>query len=129
MRITDADWDSERWPNFSIRELACQHCGRLEMEEDFLDDLQTMREAVGPMRITSGYRCDGHPIEAAKPTPGSHSKGVAVDVACRGQGAFNVLHAALDVGMWGIGVAQKGDNRFIHLDQLNADYRPSVWSY
>ena len=129
-RISADDWDAERWPHFSVRELACQHCGRLSMEEEFLDDLETMRELIGPMRISSGYRCDGHPIEAAKETPGSHSKGIAVDVACRGQGAFMVLQAALDDGsMWGIGVSQQGESRFIHLDQLEADYRPSLWSY
>tara|TARA_Y100001963_G_scaffold63579_1_gene88565 strand:+ start:994 stop:1293 length:300 start_codon:yes stop_codon:yes gene_type:complete len=99
------------------------------MNEDFMDSLQAMREQVGPMQITSGYRCPKHGIEILKKAPGSHSKGVAVDVACRGQGAFNVLRAALEQGMVGIGVSQQGDSRFIHLDQLSASYRPTIWSY
>jgi zinc D-Ala-D-Ala carboxypeptidase len=129
MKLTAETWPTDRWRNFSFKEMSCQHCGECDLNEDFMDDLQTMREFVGPMKITSGYRCPEHPIEKAKKAPGSHSKGLAVDVACRGQGAFNVLRAGVEQGMFGIGVSQMGDHRFIHLDQLNAAYRPSVWSY
>ena len=129
MKFTAENWPKDRWPNFSFKEIACQHCQECDINEDFMDDLQTMREFVGPMKITSGYRCPSHPIEAAKPAPGSHSKGLAVDVSCRGQGAFNVVRAGLEQGMLGIGVSQQGDSRFIHLDQLSASYRPSIWSY
>ena len=129
MKFTADSWPKDRWPNFSFSEMSCQHCGECDMNEDFMDDLQAMREQVGPMTITSGYRCPEHGIEILKKAPGSHSKGVAVDVACRGQGAFNVLRAALEQGMVGIGVSQQGDSRFIHLDQLSASYRPTIWSY
>ena len=38
-----------------------------EMDEDTMWRLQDLREAYGkPMRITSGYRCPDHPIEAGK---------------------------------------------------------------
>ena len=53
-----------RYPNFSYEELACQHCGSMDLPLEFLIALQELREAVAkPMQITSGYRCAEHPIE------------------------------------------------------------------
>jgi zinc D-Ala-D-Ala carboxypeptidase len=71
------------------------------------------------LTITSGYRSPRHSIEAAKTTgSGSHVRGRAVDVACAGVDAFEVLTEALAVGFTGIGVKQKGEHRFLHLDDL-----------
>jgi hypothetical protein len=43
-----------------------------------------------------------------------------------------VLKLALEAGFTGIGVAQKGSGRFMHLDDLLNDEgqpRPTIWSY
>ena len=124
-------WDD--FPNFSRSELACQHCGRAEMDDDFLWRLQDLREAYGkPMRITSGYRCPDHPIEAGKTKPGAHASGRAVDVAVSRSEAYALLRLAMRMGFTGVGVQQKGDGRFIHLDDLTSKEgwpRPTIWSY
>ncbi len=122
------DWS--RYPNFKAEEFKCSHCGDNEIKEELLDKLQALRSRYGkPMRITSGYRCARHPIEAAKSAPGPHSSGLACDVGVEGADAHKLLGLALDAGFKGIGVQQKGTGRFLHLDLLNAPNRPTVWSY
>ncbi len=135
MIYTTVTWPRERWPNFTFNEMACTHCGVCDVDELFMDTLQLIRNELSTaMQITSGYRCADHPIEVLKAKPGSHEKGCAVDVACWGARAYRLLQAACkDDRMAGIGIHQspKAPNakRFLHLDQLVADYRPALWSY
>ena len=111
------------WPSFSYKELACQHCGKIDLDESFLVALQELRDAYGkPMRITSGYRCPEHPIEAKKPQPGYHEKG-AVDVAVSGEDAWTLINVASSLGWGGIGVNTPS---FIHLDRRSSK---TVWKY
>ena len=61
-----------------------------------------------------------------------HATGLAVDILCRGTEAYKIITNACDYGFTGIGVSQKGDNRFIHLDiatHADGKQRPTVWSY
>lgn len=122
------DWG--RYPNFKESEFACRHCGKVEMNAFFLERLQTLRTRYGKaLTITSGYRCPEHPIEAAKAAPGPHSTGMAADVAVQGADAHRVLSLAFAMNFRGVGVQQKGDKRFIHLDDVEDGARPTVWSY
>jgi uncharacterized protein YcbK (DUF882 family) len=118
---------------FSIDELKCQHCGADGMDESFMVKVEALRHELGfPFVVTSAYRCKDHIIERKKKTPGAHASGHAIDIAVSGDKAYKLLDAALRVGMTGIGVNQKGNNRFIHLDDLEWDEsrpRPWVWSY
>lgn len=122
------DWS--KYPNFSEDEFKCSHCGEVYMNPEFLDKLQELRTLYGkPLFILSGYRCPEHPIEAKKKRPGTHTKGIAVDIAISGRNAYKLLKLAFKLGFTGVGVRQKGDNRFIHLD-ISQDFpRPNVWSY
>ena len=58
--------------------------------------------------------------------------GLAADIALRGEQALEVISKATDYGFTGIGINQKGNARFIHLD-ISKDSqgrpRPHVWSY
>ena len=84
------------------------------------------------MAISSGYRSPEHPIEARKGKPGAHARGRAVDIAIAGADALHLLQLVLDSGDFtGVGIAQKGDfgSRFIHLDDLDNERRPTIWSY
>ena len=122
------DWGF--YPNFSQIEFECSHCGKCEMKPEFLSKLQELRNRYGkPMRVTSGYRCPDHPVEAKKSTPGAHASGCACDIGVEGADAHALLKIAFELGFSGIGVQQKGSGRFIHLDTLNAVYRPNIWSY
>jgi zinc D-Ala-D-Ala carboxypeptidase len=121
-------WSS--YPNFKADEFKCSHCGKNEMKPEFLTKLQALRVTYGkPMRVTSGYRCPQHPIEAKKAAPGAHASGCAVDIGVEGADAHRLLTLALGAGFTGIGVQQKGTGRFIHLDTMTTGARPTIWSY
>ena len=103
------------------------------MKPGFMEKLQALRTEYGkPMTVTSGYRHPTHPAEAHKDTPGAHASGRAADIAVQGGDALKVIELALKHGFTGIGVNQKGNKRFIHLDDLKHEAgrpRPWVWSY
>lgn len=117
-----------RYPHFRKEEFNCRcGCGENRMRPEFMDRLQALRSAYGkPMIITSGYRCAKHPVEAAKVMPGMHSTGLAADIGVSGAEAVQVLRLAFDAGFRGVGVQQKGNGRFIHVDLRES---PTVWSY
>ena len=139
--FTADSWPKSRWPNFSFKEIACQETGECEMNKDTMDRLQELRIEYGRgLRISSGFRSPRHSIEAKKidpegnPRPGAHATGRAIDIAIRGEDAYMVLSLATSLGFTGIGVSQKGDSRFLHLDDIQPEDdfhvpRPSVWSY
>lgn len=126
-----SDWS--KYPNFSKAEFTCKHTGRNEMQDTFMEKLQALRTAYGkPMTITSGFRDKSHPAERMKSRSGAHSTGRAADIAVAYSDAYKVLHLALAAGFTGIGIQQKGQGRFIHLDDLSIDDgfpRPTLWSY
>ena len=122
------------YPNFSKEEFDCKHSGKNEMKPDFMAMLQDLRTKYGkPMRITSGYRHESHPIEAKKSRPGAHATGQAADIGVDRGDAYEVLKLAFEIGFTGVGIQQKGGGRFIHLDNIEPDtkgfLRPTVWSY
>jgi len=123
-------WES---PYFTSEEMKCSHTGLEKMDTKFMEMLTELRVAYAkPMRVTSAYRDATHPIEAKKATPGAHATGKAADIAVERGEAYEVLKLALEIGFTGIGVAQKGSGRFLHLDICNSDdgmIRPTVWSY
>ena len=82
------------------------------------------------MIITSAYRHPAHNVAIGGSRYSAHIKGRAVDVLVSGKDALRLVRLALEQGMTGIGVAQRGphDKRFIHLDdpvknvKYGADY-------
>ncbi len=121
------------YPNFSKKEFDCRHTGLNNMQPEFMQKLQELRTRFGrPMRITSGYRHSTHPIERNKTISGAHQSGLACDIAIDRKDAYELLRLAMEMGFTGIGIQQKGEKRFIHLD-LIADNpnqpRPTLWSY
>lgn len=122
--MTDLDWS--RWPNFSEDELRCKETGEFDMQPDFLDRLQRLRTLLGqPLTITSGYRSPRNSIERAKPQPGTHAMGRAVDIAADGRLQFRIVGIATGIGFKGLGIAKT----FIHLDDWEGGPRPNVWLY
>lgn len=125
------------WENFTYDEFACKcGCGRNEIEDSVIDSLQSMRDQIPfPMIISSGYRCEDHPIEAKKLTTGPHNTGLAVDIVCSGTAALLLISLAMKEESWnGFGINQRGDmdQRFVHFDQCEGSQhrpRPHIWSY
>ena len=110
---------------FSIDEFNCQETDENAMSENFIHKLDDLREVCAfPFKITSGYRSFDHSIEKRKAKPGTHSQGIAADIAVSGGGQRMVLvQKALLLGFTGIGVAKT----FIHVD--TRDTTPVLWCY
>ena len=111
--------------NFDISEFDCTHTGLNKMDEDFLAKLDDLRTACGFMFIiTSGYRDRSHPNERSKSVGGTHSQGLAADIAVTGGvQRLRIVQEALRLGFRGIGVA-KG---FVHVDTRQTV--PVLWCY
>ena len=116
---------------FSEEELSCPCCQSNEFQASTLARLNGLREELGfPMVVTSGFRCKAY--NTLKGYTQTHATGQAVDVACTHAQAYKILVLAPKHGFTGIGIKQKGNGRFIHLDDLPAATgrpRPHVWSY
>ena len=96
------------------------------MKPEYMDFIQRLRYRIGPIRITSGYRCPNHPEEQKKTLPGSHSNGTASDNIPLECGKYEFIKEAMDLGAIGIGVA----NTFIHTDIEHPHAgRPALWKY
>jgi len=121
--------------NFSDLELSCSHCDKNHFDQKTLDALQGLRDAMKkPLKLSSAYRCSVHNQNVSSSGPnGPHTTGQAIDILCSGKDAHEILSfAMIRSNTWkGIGISQKGkhSSRFIHLDTIEADNRPWVWSY
>lgn len=111
--------------HFKRDEFVCSHTGKERMNYAFLQRLDELREHCGfPFRITSGYRDKTHPIEARKTKPGTHSEGIAADIACTDSWhRFLIVSWALSMGFTGIGIA----HTFVHVDTRDDEAR--LWTY
>lgn len=119
------DWETIE--HFRREEFCCR-CGSCglgsadRMNPEVIEYLEVLRAQFGkPIKITSGYRCERHPVEAAKKKPGSHSRGVSIDVAVYGTDAFKLLEIVMADNFFDrIGVNQKGSGRFFHLQRSDS---------
>lgn len=126
--IPESEW---RWPHFKRAEMRCKGSGECRVDPAFMDLLEAIRADYGkPMTITSGYRSPEYNAKVSfTGSAGPHTTGRAVDVSVRGEDAHRLLKTALAHGIMGVGVAQKGESRFLHLDMVETGTRPWVWSY
>ena len=110
---------------FSLDEFNCQETDENAMSESFIYKLDDLREVCAfPFKITSGYRSLDHSIEKRKAQPGTHSQGIAADIAVSGgEQRMIIVQKALLLGFTGIGVAKT----FIHVD--TRDTTPVLWCY
>lgn len=97
------------------------------MDRKILEMMDLVREKFDkPIHITSGYRTQRHNEEAGGVPGSSHTKGLAVDIACdNSRDRFDLVNCLLDVGFNRIGIA----GSFIHAD-IDLDKTQNViWTY
>lgn len=128
------------WPylHFTEQEMRCKcgHCTGLPKAE-FMEKLEALRIYLAfPLIISSGYRCPEYNSQVSTSgLEGPHTLALAADIQIYGTKALELVEAARDAGMTGIGVSQKSFNkqsRYIHVDCVHntAEYpRPWIWSY
>jgi uncharacterized protein YcbK (DUF882 family) len=111
--------------NFTKKELECKHCGKCEMEPEFLILLQKLRDKMGVLFITSGFRCLEHNTNINGAKNSQHLLGKAVDIDTSTMPPdfrYKLIQTAMEVGFKGIGVAKT----FIHIDNR---INPAIWVY
>ena len=102
---------------FKITDFDCSETGENEMDTEFLEALDNLRDICGfPFTVTSGYRSPNHSIEAAKVAAGkklgTHAQGIAADIKVSGGAErLTIVKHASAMGM-SVGVAKT----FVHVD-------------
>ncbi len=113
--------------HFKPAELRCRHCGREGVRQELLEVLEALRAEAGPLKVNSAYRCPQHPVEARKPKPGFHARGLAADVvplAMSLRAFYDVIRA--EPRFKGVGVDPSAG--YIHVDVRGAS-EPVCWVY
>lgn len=126
--LKDDQWDL--FENFTKDEFDCKETGQNEIKLRFMIKVQALRYALNEAMIcTSGFRAKTHSIEARKDKPGFHAEGIALDVGCHSDKAWDIVKIAMQLNFYGIGVSQKnGRPRFIHLDDRPEEEK-ALYSY
>ena len=124
-----SNWDSN-WENFKPEEFQCSHCQELKIFSGTMDLLQSARSLLGPLSITSGYRCSTHNSAVSKTGEnGPHTTGKAVDISVRDSQHRKQLITYFANKVTGLGIAKS----FIHIDLLDSDrgfaMPPNCWVY
>ena len=123
-----SDW-KEEWKNFSLDEFKCSCCGLADINSDLLDLLQEARNVIGPLQITSAYRCPEHNNSVSSTgLSGPHTTGKAVDIHVSNSAQRKKLIDYFTNKVTGLGIAKT----FIHIDILTSDevpHRPNCWLY
>jgi uncharacterized protein YcbK (DUF882 family) len=122
-----ANWT--KYPNFTKAEFDCKATGENNMQHEFMEKLQSIREDYNKlMKITSGFRSVKHPIEAKKThSNGEHTQGFCADIYCdNGADRYRLISLALAHGITRIGVAKN----FLHLG-IGGKGLPNnvIWDY
>ena len=129
MITSQENWQQD-WCNFTPDEVKCSHCGELKINSDIMDLLQQARNDLGPLSITSGYRCSEHNNNISSTGPnGPHTTGKALDISVKDSKHRKELITYFAPKVPGLGIAK----RFIHIDILTAEdgfeMRPNSWVY
>lgn len=134
--MTDFAKQPELWrwgPYFTVKEFSCTATGECLMNPDFMDLLVGIRkEYNAPMIVSSGYRSPSYNAQVSTTgETGPHTTGRAVDILVDRGNAYKLLTIALQRGVTGVGINQRGEGRFLHLDNLTGPTypRPTIWSY
>ncbi len=129
MITSQENWQQD-WCNFTPDEVKCSHCGELKINSDIMDLLQQARNDLGPLSITSGYRCSEHNNKISSTGPnGPHTTGKALDISVKDSKHRKELITYFAPKVPGLGIAKS----FIHIDILTAEdgfeMRPNSWVY
>lgn len=98
--------------NFKLSEFQCPCCGKSNISEELVQNLQQLRDRYGePIFITSGVRCAEYNRRVGGYWDSPHLKGLAVDIVAR-INPVTMAYLADELGCFRIGVY----DRHTHLD-------------
>ena len=124
-----SDW-KEKWKNFNLDEFKCKcGCDHVSIHSDLLDLLQTARNILGPIQITSAFRCPEHNDKVSSTgLSGPHTTSKSVDIHVSNSQHRKELIDYFAPKVTGLGIAKT----FIHIDILSPEelsHRPNCWLY
>ena len=124
-----SDW-KEKWKNFNLDEFKCKcGCDHVSIHSDLLYLLQTARNILGPIQITSAFRCNEHNDKVSSTgLSGPHTTSKAVDIHVSNSQHRKELIDYFAPKVTGLGIAKT----FIHIDILSPEelsHRPNCWLY
>ena len=105
------------WKNFTPREIACRGTGELMVVPYAMDRLQSLRDIIGPIKLSSAYRSRLHNVRVGGAGRSAHRalfEGVlAFDIPEPNMARRSFIHlAATRAGFTGFGWY----NTFLHID-------------
>ena len=125
-----SDW-MEKWKNFELDEFKCKcGCDEVKINSDMLDLIQEARDELGPLSISSAFRCSSHNSNVSSTgESGPHTTGHALDITVKDSQHRKQLIDWFATKVTGLGIAKS----FIHIDNLTSDegfdMRPNAWKY
>ena len=124
-----SEWKDE-WKNFVLDEFKCSCCSKVKMDAAMIDLVQNARDELGPLSITSAFRCSSHNDSVSSTGPnGPHTTGHSLDISVKNSQHRKQLIDHFATKVTGLGVAKS----FIHIDNLTEeqgfDMRPNAWKY
>ena len=98
-----------------------------KMNSCFLEMLDNARDIAGiPFSINSGYRTLEQNSKVGGVNSSSHTRGLAVDIACKESRArFLIVSALKEAGFTRIGISDS----FIHVDSDSDKAQDVIWTY
>lgn len=98
------------------------------MQQEFVEKLDTLRDVWGPLSVTSGYRTVRHNAIVGGVPDSAHVRGLAADLATPDlKTAIKLALVACRVGFDRIGINLKGT--FVHVDLDPSLPSPATWFY
>ena len=124
-----SEW-KEEWKNFVLDEFKCSCCSKVKMDAAIIDLVQNSRNELGPLSITSAYRCPSHNASGSSTgEAGPHTTGHALDISVKDSQHRKELIDYFATKVTGLGIAKS----FIHIDNLTHEHgfnmRPNAWKY
>ena len=104
--------------NFTVNEMKCPCCDKCNMDFEFMEELQRIRELCGfGFKVNSAYRCAKYNKKVSSNTRGQHATGHAVDISAKDRyKRFKLLKEVIQSGYFkDIAIAKT----FIHLGRGN----------
>lgn len=114
--------------NFNTKEFRCKcGCGKVRVDPRLVKGLQCMRDNYGgPIKITSGFRCEAHNEAVGGASDSAHLVGAAADLSVEtSKQRFRLVREAVNAGFTRIGIG----STLIHVDVSVSHPQNVMWVY